>query len=82
MTTDQPLNTSQLVTRIAEVVRDANRLKPHLGRHILTTDMDVGRLTSVVTRKVDLIRPLDSDARHVNENSAEGLQLEALARAI
>lgn len=61
---DQPLDPPQLMTRKAEIERDLYRCKPKFCRHILTVDVNVGRLPSIVTREIDSVRTFNPDTWH------------------
>jgi len=69
MSTDQPFDTSQLMSRESQVVRKPNGLEPHFGRHILTGDMNMRRLTSIMTGEVDLVGTFDAHTRHARQHS-------------
>ena len=65
MLSDESFNPPEFVTRKAEVERNSYWFKPELCRHILTVDVNVGRLASVMAREVDLVWSFNPDTRHI-----------------
>src|SRR5260221_10801485 len=62
---DEPFNSTQLMTRITEIVGDAQRLEPDFGRHVLSIYVNMRRFSTIMTGEVDLVRSFNTNRRHL-----------------
>ncbi len=74
----QMRNTGQLMFGKASIFHERNRGQPKLGQLTITLYMDVGRFTSVGTKKHKAVRPIYKHGGHKGLLFGELLHYESL----